>query len=211
MAGSRRSGMVVLGCVGTLVVGSITCCGGGTVAFVLVLVLAPGLLLRLVEEGQPLQVASVARDPVRIADVQARVDASKADHTVPLRITGEELTMWAFPTPVPEVPVLNIAIDAQDNAVMDVSFQPDVTDAHYVNVHLRGTFAMEHGWFTSAAMDQFTISGWDLGPYLVGQDLTAQANKSMADQRAQDPKVDAAMQQIGTLGIHGGAFDLTYE
>jgi hypothetical protein len=86
----------------------------------------------------------------------------------------------------PSTPVFQILVDAQDRAVCDLSLQPNPNVAEYVNVHAVGRFQIEHGWFTAMSLDEIRVAGFDLAPYVVGQDLTMNANQSLAQQRAEN-------------------------
>jgi hypothetical protein len=159
----------------------------------------PDILVQAFTEEGPLKAPVVDPDP----DAAVRLErALEAGGTV--RVTGEEIVQLVEPWEEEELYAFWLHVDEQDQLEFVLSAHIAELD-RYVNVQARGACEIEHGWFTGFTMDQLVVSGWDIGGYMAGEQLAQHANRSMADQRAQDPNVGLAMDQIERLWLEDGA------
>lgn len=196
MAQGRRSlGKWLLFAALALLLGtSAFCCGG-----VLMLDRLPGFLFGLVTEEQPLAVAEVPPDDGAEQRLVERFEAGG-----PVEITGAELVQLVDSAHDPSLVAFWVGIE-DGTATIDASFRPpdDTLPEGYVNLHAVGTMKVEQGWFTHVGVDELTLSTWDLGQYVRGQELAPNANQSLANERAKDPNVALAFDQIERLETEG--------
>lgn len=199
MASSTMKALI--GCGVVAIGGSVLLCGG----LVAVVAASPWLLVHLVAQDAPLDIPKVeVSESERIA-VGQRVCTELARQGS-TQVSGDELTQLMLTGP--DAPQLvRIAADGEQ-AVFDLSVETEPGNGKWINVHGRGGMAMEHGWFVRFTMDELTIGGFDLGQYTAGQDLMAQANQNLAQQRAQNPEQYAAMDSIDRLSVEGGVFTM---
>lgn len=107
-----------------------------------------------------------------------------------------------------QLTVFLVAIDDEDRASLDVSYQLDPTQQQWINVHVQLEAEMEDGWFTEFVIHEMDFGDIDLIQEASGTDMTAEANQNLAQQRAQDPKVDQAADWIEHLEIDDGQIKL---
>jgi hypothetical protein len=199
MASSKMKALI--GCGVVVIGGSVLLCGG----LVAVLAASPWLLVQLVTQDAPLDIPKVeASESERIA-VGQRVCTELARQGS-TQVSGDELTQLMMTGP-DAPPLVRIAAEG-DQAVFDLSVETEPGNGKWVNVHGRGGMVMENGWFVHFTMDEITVGDWDLGQYTAGQELMAQANQNLAQQRAQNPEQYAVMDGIDRLSVEGGAFTM---
>ena len=178
--------------------GSLACCCGcaGLWHFL------PDMLIAAFTEDGPLQAPVVDPD----TSVGPRLERSLEQGGV-VAITGEQFVQLVEPWENEEIYAFWIDVRPDDNVdfALSVSF-PEID--RYLNIKATGAMEIEHGWFTDFTIGEAELSGWDLGQYVQGQQLAEHANRSAADQRAQDPQVGLAMDQIEHLWIADGAVQL---
>lgn len=191
---------------GAVVIGSLAvigCCGCGGVG----VLVAPNLMVGMVTwfflEDAPLGPPPARVDPAAkdlllyaacvdlLADRPGRVDPA-----ILVDVLAQD-----------EPNLAHLAItSAGDDVGMTMSFGN--ADEGYVNVAGHGAFVIEHGWFTDLRIDQLTISGWELGPYVAGQQLAENANQNLADTRSKDPQFAATLDAFDRIGVAGGQLEV---
>ncbi len=198
---------ITLGCIVLLLLGSVVlCCGGGA----LLVIAGPGVLLSFVVSDEPLPVQTVKWDDSAVEALEDRIGQDILDDRT-VSLTGEELTqLMLSDEDVDDLPAFRIAVDDQDRGVFDLSVQLDPAQPQYLNIHAVGDFTVEDGWFTYLVIDEMEIGKFDLGQYIVGQDLHADANNSLAQQRVNDPEAAEAIDMIEYLAVEDGHFTLTF-
>jgi len=191
-----------IGCVAFIGVGLLCCCGG-----VGILAISPQLLLGLLFEKEPLPVQTWQWSE---SDVEALEDRLAADMEREQRIalTGEELTQIVLSGDTGELEAFRIDIDEQDRAVVDISIRTEDPKPRYMNIHAVGEMTIENGWFTHLVVDEMEFGRFDLGQYIAGQDITDDANNSLAQQRVSDPEVGDNLDKIELLTVRDGQFEL---
>lgn len=206
MASSKQTGCAlfgVFGTVGTLAIflGSVVvCCGGGVV----VVAMIPTWVMQAVTDEAPLAVTVPPPDPVLAEAARKRV-CEDLLAVRPARITGAEITALAQEDDAPEGAVFLVQT-AGDALTVDVSIP--VEPGQWVNLHGKGGFTMDHGWFTDATFQEAVFSSWDLAPYLVGQQAT-QFNQSLANERAKSPTLGPMLEAYDSVATKGDAIELT--
>ncbi len=201
---SRKGGVgrwILISLVCLLLATMLCCCSGG-----ILLWMSPSLFLNWFIQDEPLSAPSVAPNPDIAKDLAVRF---AADDGSTVQITGEELTQLGDPGTNEELEVFWVDFD-DDRFEFVVSVRMDDGDLDgYLNIAASGATTIERGWFTRLEMDSFDLGPMELGQYLVGQELSADANRSMADQRAQDPEVALVLDQIDRLEVKDGAMEIT--
>jgi hypothetical protein len=183
------------------VLGSMACCCGcaGFWHFL------PDMLVAAFTEEGPLKAPVVDPDP----DVGPRLERAFADGEQ-VSVTGDELVQLVEPWEEEELYAFWVGVHPDDTVELALSVHiPDID--RFLNVQVRAGLAIEHGWFSHFVIDEMVVSGWDAGQYMRGEQLAEQANRSMADQRAQKPEVAMAMDQIEALWIADGAIHIQLE
>jgi hypothetical protein len=193
-------GVLVLGTLVLSVGATALCCGGGVV----LLWLSPRMFLEMMVEPQPLAVAMPAPDPVAAEASRARI-CGDILAVRPTTVSGDELTQFGLEGAIPELKVFRAQI-AGDDLTMDVSVE--LEPGQYINLHGKGGFTMDHGWFTDSTFDEATFSGWDLGGYVVGQQLAPDMNRSLANERAKTPELGPLLDAWDTVAVRGGVIEL---
>lgn len=196
------SKLFMYGCIAFIALGLICCCGGAGL-----LAISPALLMGLVLDKEPLPVEVWEWSESDVEALEARLaEEMERDRTIAL--TGEELTQITLSGDEGELEAFRIDIDEQDRAVVDISISTEDPDPRYVNIHLVGDMTVENGWFTLLVVDDLTIGKFDLGQFIAGQDITDDANQSLAQQRVQDPTIGDTLDKIELLTIRDGKFEL---
>lgn len=206
MASSKQTGCALFGLFGTFgtvgvfVASIVVCCGGGAI----VLALIPGWFMDALTDEVPLAVTMPPADPVLAEAARKRV-CEDLIAVRPSRVTGAELTALAQDGGPPGASVFLVQT-AGDTLTVDLSVP--LEPGQWVNVHGKGGFTMDHGWFTDATFQEAVFSSWDLQPYLVGQKAT-EFNQSLANERAKTPALGPMLDAFDTIAVKGDAIELT--
>ncbi len=206
MANSKQAGCALFGVFGTLgtvgifVASIVACCGGGAV----IVALIPGWVMEAVTDDHPLAVVMPPADPVLAEAARKRV-CEDLIAVRPARVTGPELTALAQDGGPPGASVFVVQV-AADTLTMDLSVP--LEPGQWVNVHGKGGFTMDHGWFTDATFQEAVFSSWDVAPYLAGQ-KAAEFNQSLANERAKTPTLGPMLDAFDTVTVKGDAIELT--
>lgn len=191
---------MLLGC-GVLAVGFtlLCCCGGGVLT-----TFGPDMMLSYFLEDAPLPGGTTAAMPLVAASAKERACAALAvgEQVV---LSPSDASVMLMGGGLPEVAVLRIAAEGE-KATLDLSFAVTEESTRYVNVHTRGGFKIEKGWFTDLKLDEFILSGHDWSEYVRDQQMASSANQSMANQRVQNPEIGALLDSTEYLAVEGGAF-----
>lgn len=196
MSESNGRGRFLLIVLVVLLVLSAACCCGGF----FFLRSLPSILLDLVTEDQPLSLAEVPRKPNMDKKLGERFEAGG-----PVHITGEELVQLVDPQKSDVVDAFMVEIEG-DKATVDMSLHVEgegLTEG-YVNIHATGAATIEHGWFTHLVFDDLKVASYDLGQYIAGQDLSTNANQSLANSRADNPEAAVVLDEIEHLEFADG-------
>ena len=195
MAEKKKGGRWLLILLVLVVLGSLACCCGcaGLWHFM------PHMLVQTFTEDGPLKAPVVDPDPAVAPRLERAFEAGG-----PVAITGQEMVQLVEPWDDDEISTFWVDVDDEDRMEFALSVWFEEID-RFLNVQTTGTLEIEHGWFTDLTIDELEVSGWDLGQYVLGQQLAEHANRSAADQRAQDPHIADAMDQIDHLWIDDGA------
>jgi len=173
--------------------GSLACCCGcaGLWHFL------PDMLIAAFTEDSALKVPVVDPDPGVAPRLERDLDAGGE-----VSISGAEIVQLVEPWNDDELDAFWVDVRDDDlDLVLSVYF--DDID-RFLNLHATFALEIEHGWFTDFTVDDLEISSWDLGQYFSGEQLAEHANRSAADQRAQDPQVGLALDQIEHLWLEDG-------
>lgn len=200
--GKGTNKLFMFGCIAFIALGLLSCCGGGVL-----LLVSPQLLIGLVLEKEPLPVEVWQWSESDVDALEQRLAAEMADDRR-IELTGEELTQIVLSGDDDALQAFRIDVDEQDRAVVDVSIRTQDPDPRYVNLHLVGDMTLEQGWLTLLVVDELEIGKFDLGQYIAGQDITDDANQSLAQQRVQDPEIGESLDMIQLLTIEDGRFVL---
>jgi hypothetical protein len=201
MADKKKNRRWLLLILALMVLTSMACCCGcaGFWHFL------PDMLVAAFTEEGPLKAPVVDPDP----DVAVRLErAFSAGGEVV--VTGEELVQLVAPWEEEELYAFWVQVHEDDTVELALSVHLADID-RFLNVQGRGGVEIAHGWFAHFTMDQLVVAGWDVGQYTRGQQLAEQANRSMADQRAQEPGLAEAMDQIERLWLEDGALHIQLE
>ncbi|GDX78210.1 hypothetical protein LBMAG42_00210 [Deltaproteobacteria bacterium] len=199
MADSSGSRKGLLGC-GLVFAGScVLCCGGG----VLGTYFAPDILLWMATADHPIDVPATAYDEAKQVEVRARL-YKELDETGATTITAEDINVLAASSGDTRAHVAMVG----DELTFDLTTPVEPGGDQHINVHLRTAFVMEGGWFTHLTMPEATLSDWDLGQYMVGQELAMNANQSLAQQRAKDPEMDALIAAVERMAVADGTLQI---
>jgi len=178
----------------------ICCCSGAVLIY-----MSPSLLLNWIVEDEPLTAPTIESSP----NIQAKLNKRfKAGGVVTVQCS--ELVELADPAGSEDIDVFWLeCTDDQADLTLSVHLDdPDAPAQGYLNFRARGALTMEHGWFTHLELDILDVGPWELGEYMVGQEMSPDANRSLADQRAQDPKMGQALDQIERLEFTNGALEV---
>ncbi len=197
------------GCLVVLLVSVLVCCGGGIAA----LALGPDALVKLAinvfVDDAPLPAPTARWDEAEVEALADRLTVG-LDEERTITLTDEEFSQLVLGgVDDPQLTVFHVTVDENEKVSADISYQLDPAQQQWVNMHMVGTMEMEDGWFTEFTVDEWTIGSFDLGQYMAGQDLTADANQNLAQQKAQDPDVQQATDMVEYLGIEDGKIKLT--
>ena len=206
--GGRWKGCLLGGCIVSLVLCILLCCGG-LIALPFIWQALLSFALSSFVADDPLPAPTDRWDDAQVAEVGQRVVEEIEQHRT-LSLTGEALSQWAaHEIDDPQLTVFHVSIDDQDRISLDVSYQLDPTQQQWINFHVQGEAEMEDGWFTEMVIHEMDFGDIDLIQQASGQDMTAEANQNLAQQRAQDPKVDQTMDWIEHLEIDDGQIKIT--
>ena len=198
---SRKGGVgrwILISVVCLLLAAMVCCCGGG-----ILLYLSPSLVLAWFVDDAPLDLPAVASNPGISQEVAQRLASDGA-----VRLSARELMELADPANTRELEAFQVIL-ADDHFDVAMSFVADEDNDGFVNLRAGGELTMEQGWFTHLSFDTLTVGPLDLGQYIPGQELAADANRSLADQRAEKADVGAMLDEIERLEVTGGALELT--
>lgn len=196
--GAARWILIALAC---LLLTAMLCCGGGGV----LLYLSPSLLLSWFLQDEPLSAPTVPASPEIAQELAQRLQGEDT-----ARITGAELTQLATAGADEELAVFWVDFEGERfEVLLSAEIREEGGPAEYVNIQAEGELVVERGWFNHLALDRFDLGPLELGPYLVGQELTDDANRSLADQRAQRPQVGEMLDQIERMEVRDSALELT--
>ncbi len=181
-----------------LLLGSLaSCCGCAGLWHFL-----PGMLARAFTQATPVTAPTVDPDPSVGPRLERALETGGA-----VAVSGQDLVQLVKPWEEEEIHTFWVDVGPDDRLAFTLSVYFDEID-RYFNIQAQGGMEIEHGWFTDFTVDELEISGWDLGQYVTGQQLAEHANRSAADQRAQDPDVALAMDQIEHLWLQDGALQI---
>lgn len=178
----------------------ICCCSGGVLLY-----MSPSLLLNAMVEDEPLTAPTIDARSGMKAKLVKRFKAGGV-----VTIPCSEMVEMVDPVGSEDIDVFWVECSG-DRAEVTFSVlldDPDAPAEGYINIHAEGGLTMEHGWFTNLEIDTFDLGPWELGEYTAGQDMSADANRSLADQRSQDPQVGVALDQIERLEFVNGALEV---
>jgi hypothetical protein len=197
MAEKKRGCLLPL-LLAVLVLGSLaSCCGcAGLLHFL------PDILARAFTEDSVLKAPVLDPDATVAPRIERALEAGGA-----VRVTGEDLVQLVEPWEEEELYAFWVEVNEDDEVELTLSVWFSEID-RYLNLQATWGMEIEHGWFTDFTVSELEISGWELGQYMRGQQLAEHANRSMADQRSQDPDVALVMDQIEHLWIQDGAIHL---
>ncbi len=208
-SGGRWKGCLLGGCIVSLVLCVLVCCGG-LIALLFIWKYLVALILGYFVAGDPLPAPTDRWDDAQVAAVEQRV-TEELEQNRTLTLSGEELGQWAaHEIDDPQLTVFHVRVDDQDRASLDLSYQLDPTQQQWINIHVQGEVEMEDGWFTEFVIHEMDLGDIDLIQQASGQDMTAEANQNLAQQRAQDPKVDQTMDWIEHLEFDDGQIQITF-
>lgn len=198
MAEKKKRGCLLPLLLALFVLGGLaSCCGCAGLWLFL-----PDMLVRAFTEEGALKAPVVNPD----ASVAPRIERA-LELGGRLSVTGEDLVQLVEPWEEDELYAFWVEVNPDDSVALDLSAYIEDVD-RFINLEATWSMEVEHGWFTDFTVDECEISGWDLGQYIRGQQLAEHANRSMADQRSQDPDVGRFMDQIEHLWIADGAIHL---
>ena len=202
-AGGKKgsaAGKILIGCglVGVLSA-LLCCCGGGAL-----ITFAPNMMLSYFLEDQPLPGATTAAMPLVAASAKERACTALAAGEQ-ITLSPDDVSVMALGGGSPDVAVLRIGAEG-DRATMDFSLANAEEPPRYFNLHTRGAFKIEKGWFTDLKLDEFILSGHDWSAFVAGQQMATNANQSLANERAQNPDLGAVLDSTEYVAVEGGAF-----
>ena len=182
--------LVIVAVVAVLVATLSCCCGCGGFAW-----WGPSWLVSFMFADQPLVVPEVAPDPAVASRLERAFEAGGE-----VRITGDELVQLVDPASSSELEAFHVDV-SDSQALLDVSIR--VERGGYLNFHVLGEAVMENGYFTTLTLDELRVGTLDLTKYVAVQDLAPQANQNLAQKRAEDPDLDAALATVQSLRLEG--------
>ncbi len=197
-----NAGKLLLGCGVFGLASAVICCGCSGV----LVAMMPSLAGNWILQDHPLPGPTTKPDPAASAATMVKAcTAFAAGEQVSL--TPEELSRAALGSGSPSITVLEVGADG-DTARLALSVEVDDEGgaARWFNLQMAGTFAVDHGWFTSLRTDTVQVADHDLSPYLRGQDLAVQANQSLANQRIQNPDIGDALDSVEHMEVKDGNF-----
>jgi hypothetical protein len=198
MAEKKKRGCLLPLILAIFVLGGLaSCCGCAGLWYAL-----PGMLAHAFTEEGALKAPVVDPD----SSVAPRIERA-LETTGTLRVNGVELVQVVEPWEEEELYAFWVEVHPDDSVELALSVYIEDLD-RFINLQTRGSCEIEHGWFTDFTVDEVEVSGWDLGQYMRGQQLAEHANRSVADQRSQDPQVGQFMDQIDHLWIADGTINL---
>ncbi len=161
--------------------------------------LLPDMLVAAFTEELPLEAPTVTPEPRAGERLERRFLLDE-----PVRISGQELVQLADPQGDDELHSFWVEFGPDGRAELVLSVWAEEFDG-YFNLRTVGELELEHGWFTHMSFDELVVSGWDLGQYMAGEELAQHANRSLADQRAQNPEMSMVMDEIERIYVDGDA------
>ena len=198
---SRKGGVgrwILISVVCLLLAAMVCCCGGG-----ILLYLSPSLAVAWFVEDAPLDLPAVASNPGVATELTERMAGGGT-----VELSALELMQLADPASSRELEAIAVSFD-DDHYDLAMSFVADEGADGFVNLRVGGELTMEQGWFTHLSFDTLTVGPLDLGQYVLGQELSADANRSLADQRAQKAEVGAMLDEIDRLEVSEGTLQIT--
>ena len=200
MADSSRLRKWLLGCavlLGLSFVGC-CCCGGMGLYF------AEDIALWAVTTDTPLAVAATPYDPVREQAVLEKILSDLAS-TGTTSISEADLNALLA---AQEDVRAHVAL-AGDQLTLDFTTNLEPGRDRYVNLHVVSSFEMKDGWFTHFFVNEALLSDWDIGQYTVGNELAADVNEALAEQKVKEPELDVWMSAIRGLTVRDGRLEIT--
>jgi hypothetical protein len=162
--------------------------------------LSPQIIMAMMTDSEPLNLPPVVPNP-EMCDAKD-LELLETGRTT---MTGPEATVCLYPE---DSDLAAWRLEAVgDEAMADVSIHDAVND-HYINVHVRGVMEIEDGWFTRFEISELSAGSFELGSILAGQDMSADVNGSLAEQRTTDPDMADMLDEIHLLTVEDGVFVL---
>ncbi len=188
----------LLGCLGATGVSALLCCcGAGIGTWYL-----PEIVVALATSPTPLDIEATAYDPARQDALKEELRAT-LDREGSVRIDAPTLNAVLAPGDDGRI---RVAMDG-GTATFDASIP--IEGSGWVNVHVKGTFVMAHGWVESATFDEMRLSDWDFGASIAGQNVAPHFNRSLSQERIQDPKIAALLDSAERVAIEDGVLVVT--
>lgn len=189
------AGCAVVGVLSTI----LCCCGGGAL-----LHYAPEMMLSYFLEDHPLPGATTAAMPAVAAATRAQACASLAAGEQ-VSLSPDDLAVLALGSGGLDITVLRVTATG-DRAALDLSVPNGDAPPRYFNLHTKGAFTLEKGWFTDMKLDEFVLSGHDWSSYVAAQQLATNANQSLANERAKNPDLGAVLDSVEHMAVEDGHF-----
>lgn len=202
--GSSAGGWLLkgLGCMALL---TLLCCGLGLA----LLMLSPGLLAGFFLADQPLPLETTERKPL-IGAVERTAACAALLGTGRASLPPETVARWLVEDADPGLTVLRFDAEGEEGALA-VSIATDESPPRYLNVQLDAAFTMQRGWFTDLRLSRLVLRDHDWSGFLAGQQLAEHANRSLADQRAQDVDLGPSLDSVRLMKIEDGELVLELE
>lgn len=192
-------GKGLLGCLVVLLLAALACCCSGTI----LLYYTPEILVALATSDHPLPIAPIVVDEARNEATMTRM-SDELERTRTTTLSGDELTrIVASSSPGT---LVRIAVQG-GRASLDLSVP--LEESAWVNVHVVGRFVIEHGWFTDVQIDEARLAEWELGAFVAGQQLAANVNQSLAQERAKDSGLDEMFSVMERVAVDEDTFRMT--
>ncbi len=188
-----------LGCMALL---AILCCCGGFIS----LRFFPEMLLAYFLSDAPLPGPTTEPKPVVGALERAGVCAMLAV-TGEAKMEPDAVARLVLGEGKPDLTVLRVGASG-DEGSLELSVATDNAPPRYFNLQLQGAFAIQQGWFTDMRLSRVIVSEHDWSSFVAGQQLTQQANQSLANERAKDANFAMLLDSIDHLRVEDGAYVL---
>ncbi len=190
----------LFGCLGVSAGSALLCCcGAGIGTWYL-----PEIVVALATSDAPLDIEATPYDPARQEALKEELRAT-LDREGTVRLDAPTLNILLAPEADGRIRVAM----AGGTGTFDASIPTD--GSAWLNVHVQGTFVMEHGWVQSATIDELTLSDMDFGGFMAGQNVAPQFNKSLSDQRIQNPDLAAMLDSTDRVAIEDGVLVVTLD
>ncbi len=170
------------------------CCGTAGL-----FVAGPELILWAMFDDHAIPGRNMANPPMTAAERQAFADDA-ADGTV--EMSPEQLLRMSTDGVGPEVEVLELAVDAEDQLRLDVSIHSSAD--RWLNIHSVADVEIDGGRVTRLVIDELEIGRYDLGQYMRGQNVAAQTQQELDERAAVDPELAARLAALQKVRIEGG-------